>query len=182
MLKDKNSNQTIKYNFELVDEALMTNEYNLIWNDRIITGGYRKDDRCIRCGKNEIESWEHIWICEDNEFSIDEIVQGSIYRFEQQLKTCNQEEDISILRNFNIEFISILESPSIILRGKSRKWELEALWIFIYDEIKNRLSIPRCEEIKRLEEKANIQKLDLKKTRRKCSNVRKINRFNYGRE
>ncbi|UZO04904.1 uncharacterized protein OCT59_025266 [Rhizophagus irregularis] len=146
-----------------------------------------EDDKCIRCGKNEIESWEHIWICEVNEFSIDEIVQEPIYRFEQQLKNCNQDEDINILRNYNIEFISILESPSIILRGKSKKWELirgvynehfnslsnkkeekmliKRLWMFVYDEIKNRLWIPRCEEIKRLEEKANIQKLDLRKKR-----------------
>ncbi|UZO04242.1 uncharacterized protein OCT59_024633 [Rhizophagus irregularis] len=37
--------------------------------------------------------------------------------------------------------------------------------MFTYDEIKNRLWIPLCEEIKRLEEKANIQKLDLRKKR-----------------
>ncbi|PKK65142.1 hypothetical protein RhiirC2_868946 [Rhizophagus irregularis] len=42
---------------------------------------------------------------------------------------------------------------------------IKRLWMFVYDEIKNRLWIPRCEEIKRLEEKANIQKLDLRKKR-----------------
>jgi hypothetical protein len=65
---------------------------------------------------------EHIWICEDNEFSIDEIVQESIYRFEQNLKKCNQNEEVDILRNYNFDFIRILESPSIILRGKNKKW------------------------------------------------------------
>ncbi|PKC01141.1 hypothetical protein RhiirA5_427174 [Rhizophagus irregularis] len=42
IIKDKVLIKTIKYNFELVDEVLVTNEYNLIWNDRIITGGYRE--------------------------------------------------------------------------------------------------------------------------------------------
>ncbi|PKY47335.1 hypothetical protein RhiirA4_462488 [Rhizophagus irregularis] len=82
------------------------------------------------------------------------------------------------------QFLTILESPSIILRGRSRKWELirgifndnfnnisknkedkriiKELWNFIYDEIKSRIWIPRCEEIKRLEEKDEIKKFELK--------------------
>lgn len=42
-------------------------------------------DRCIWCGKKEIEDWEHIWLCEDNEFSIDDIIRESPYRFENKL-------------------------------------------------------------------------------------------------
>ncbi|CAB4443474.1 unnamed protein product [Rhizophagus irregularis] len=40
-------------------------------------------------------------------------------------------------------------------------------WRFIYNEIKDRIWIPRCEEVKRLEEKANITKTDLKKRKNK---------------
>lgn len=105
--------------------------------------------------------------------------------FEQQLKNLNQEENIKIIRNFNIEFLNILESPSVILRGKSRIWKLirgiynnqfnnlfkkkeetnliKRLWRFTYNEIKNQIWIPRCDEIKRLEEKENIKKTDLRK-------------------
>ncbi|PKK64638.1 hypothetical protein RhiirC2_787214 [Rhizophagus irregularis] len=129
-----------------------------------------EDNKCIKCRKNEIEDWEHIWICEDNEFLIDEIIQESIYRFEERLKNDNLDEEISILRNFNVNFISILQSPSEILRGKSRIWELirgvynenfnnlsnkkeersliKKLWIFVYNEIRDRIWIQRCEEIK----------------------------------
>jgi hypothetical protein len=81
-------------------------------------------DKCIRCGKIEIEDWEHIWICEDNEFSIDDIIRESPYKFEQILNDSNQSEELEILRNYNCEFINIIESPSRILLGKSRKWEL----------------------------------------------------------
>ncbi|CAB4439657.1 unnamed protein product [Rhizophagus irregularis] len=263
--------EIIKYNFEIVDDALITNEFNLYWNQRLINGGYRgwrkkvtnviwkneilnsnrlndlfmynhkkefdwqttlefisnriefskrqcggidtyersyriknllkdqptydtlfqrntnkiEDNKCIRCEKKEVENWEHIWICEDNEFNLNEIIYESIHRFEEQLKESNQDENIEILRNYNIEFINILESPSIILRGKSKIWELirsiynnkfndltkkkeeknliKKLWRFTYKEIKNRIWIPRCDEVKRLEEKADIKKADLRK-------------------
>ncbi|EXX73798.1 hypothetical protein GLOIN_2v1771092 [Rhizophagus irregularis DAOM 181602=DAOM 197198] len=273
MLKNKNIINTIKYNFELIDEGLTTNEYNLIWNNRLITGGFRswrksvtnamwkneilnsekledlfmynyrkefdwitslefisnrvefsqrqcgaKDtidrsyriknllkeqptykilykrntnkidtDKCIRCGKKEQEDWEHIWTCEDNEFSIDEIIRESPYKFEKILLESNQSEELDILRNYNCEFINIIESPSNILLGKGRKWEvirgiynnkfndlskekkvkdlIKKLWIFTYEEIKKRIWIPRCEEIKRLEDKAQIKKSDLRRKR-----------------
>ncbi|PKK71333.1 hypothetical protein RhiirC2_778524 [Rhizophagus irregularis] len=40
-VKTKSYTDTIKDEFELIDEALVTNEFNLIWNNRLITGGYR---------------------------------------------------------------------------------------------------------------------------------------------
>ncbi|PKC09158.1 hypothetical protein RhiirA5_375674 [Rhizophagus irregularis] len=202
---------TIKYNFEINNEALLVNEFNLYWNQRLITGGYTRgwrkkvtnaiwknemlnsnrlddlfmynfkkefdwkntlefisnrtefskrqcgdkdtyerfyriknllkeqptyealyqrntnkieDNKCIRCKENEIESWEHIWICNDNESTLNEIIYDSLNLFEQQLKNSNQEENIEILRNFSFDFLNILESPSVVLRGKSRIWEL----------------------------------------------------------
>jgi hypothetical protein len=202
-LKTKSFTDTIRNNFELVDEALVVNEFNLIWNDRIITGSYRAwrkkitnaiwkneilnseklDDlfvynykkefdwittlkfisnrinfssrqcgdkdtknrsyriknmlkelptystlykrntnkivasKCIRCEKEE--DWEHVWICEDNEFSIDEIIQESPYKFELELKAQDKDKDIEILRNYLCDFITLLESPSVILRVKN---------------------------------------------------------------
>lgn len=103
----------------------------------------------------------------------------------------NQNAEIEILRNYNFDFMRILESPSIILLGKNRIWELmrgvynenfnsltskieekaliKRLWNFIYDELKKRIWIPRCEEIKRLEDAENIKKLDLRKKKRVLS-------------
>ncbi|CAB4410360.1 unnamed protein product [Rhizophagus irregularis] len=139
---------------------------------------------CIRCGKIEEEDWEHVWTCEDNEFSIDDVIRESPYKFEKLLEIKNKSNEIAILRNHLCNFLTILESPSIILRGKSRKWELirgifndnfnnltkikeeitviKELWNFIYDEIKERIWIPRCKEVARLEEKENIKKVDLR--------------------
>ncbi|GBC22419.2 hypothetical protein GLOIN_2v1771092 [Rhizophagus irregularis DAOM 181602=DAOM 197198] len=151
MLKNKNVVNTIKYNFELIEEGLINNEYNLIWNNRLITGGFRSWRKAVtnatwkneilnsekledlfmynyrkefdwitslefisnriefsqrQCGakdtidcsyriKNllkeqpQLEDWEHIWICEDNEFSIDEIIRESPYKFEKILTDSN---------------------------------------------------------------------------------------------
>jgi hypothetical protein len=140
----------------------------------------------------------HIWICEDNEVTVDEIIRESPHKFEKILIDSNQNEDLEILRNYNCEFINIIESPSNILIGKSRKWELirgiynnkfndlskektvknliKKLWIFIYEEIKNRIWIPRCEEIKRLEEKEHIKKVDLRRKREEKGDLTKEER------
>jgi hypothetical protein len=125
-----------------------------------------------------------VWTCEGNEFSIDEIILESPYKFEILLENNNREEDIKILRNHLCNFITILEGPSIILLGKTRKWELirgvyndnfnsitnikeekmvlKELWYFIYEELKERIWIPRCKEVARLEDLANIKKPELK--------------------
>jgi hypothetical protein len=133
-----------------------------------------KDEICKRCDKKEIETWEHMWICEDNEATLQEIISESIYKYyEEYLKLHNRKEDIIILRNYNINFVTILEERSDILIGKSRIWELlrgvfnnrfnritnikseakiiKELWNFIYEEFKSRIWMRRCEEITRLE-------------------------------
>jgi hypothetical protein len=48
-------------------------------------------------------------------------------------------------------------------KKKEEKNLIKTLWRFLYNEIKNRIWIPRCKEVKRLEEKANIKKADLRK-------------------
>ncbi|PKC14591.1 kinase-like protein [Rhizophagus irregularis] len=243
ILKGKEIANTIKYTFEIIDEALIINEFNIYWNQRLINGGYRgwrkkitnaiwkneilnsnklndlfmynhkkefdwqttlefvmsnridfskrqcdikdthersyriknilkdqptyeilhqrntnkiADNKCIRCNKNEVENWEHIWVCEDNEFNLNEILHESIYLFEQHLKTNNQDENVDILRNYSIEFLNILEKEKNVIK---------TLWRFMYNEIKNRIWIPRCNEIKRLEEKMKIKKADLRRSK-----------------
>ncbi|RGB35188.1 hypothetical protein C1646_759641 [Rhizophagus diaphanus] len=262
---EKKFNHTI----EIFDQGLLVNEFNLIWNNNVITGGYRKwrkkvsmaiwkneilnsdklndlfmynykrefdwnstlefisnhinftnrqcnaedtrdrsyriknllkelptydilykrrvncinEEKCKRCNK-DIETWEHMWICEDNTATINEIIYESIHKYEENLNTQSRKEDIAILRNHNINFITILEDHSDILVGKSRAWELlrgvfnnrfnkltnikeetkiiKELWNFIYEEFRNRIWLPRCEEITRLERIDGIIKKILK--------------------
>ncbi|GET57754.1 hypothetical protein GLOIN_2v1771092 [Rhizophagus irregularis DAOM 181602=DAOM 197198] len=74
----------------------------------------------------------------------------------------NEEEDWNIFGSAKITNSRLMKFLS---NKKEEKSLIKRLWMFTYDEIKNRLWIPLCEEIKRLEEKANIQKLDLRKKR-----------------
>ncbi|UZO03815.1 uncharacterized protein OCT59_024216 [Rhizophagus irregularis] len=62
MLKNKNVVNTIKYNFELIEEGLINNEYNLIWNNRLITGGFRSWRKAVTNAtwKNEILNSEKL--------------------------------------------------------------------------------------------------------------------------
>ncbi|EXX75023.1 hypothetical protein RhiirA1_464808 [Rhizophagus irregularis] len=263
MLKDKNIVMTIVHKIEIIEEALLVNEYNLIWNKKIVMGGFRKwskkvtdaiwkneilnseklddlfmynfrkefdwqttlefvsnrinftqrqcsqkdtrdrsyriknllkelptydtllkrntnkieNDICKRYMNDKVEDWEHIWICEVNKSTIDEIAQESIYNFEKQLEDKNLQDEIKILRNYNFDFMRILEQTSIVLRGKSRIWEIlrgvynnnfssllfdnllkfviKNLWNFVYEEFRQRIWIPRCDEIKEL----NVKKV-----------------------
>ncbi|PKY49023.1 hypothetical protein RhiirA4_422629 [Rhizophagus irregularis] len=52
-----------------------------------------------------------------------------------------------------------------LTKKKEEEIIIKNLWNFIYEELKTRIWIPRCEEIKRLEEKEGIQKIDLRKKR-----------------
>ncbi|PKC56954.1 hypothetical protein RhiirA1_473237 [Rhizophagus irregularis] len=241
----KGNNIKIKYNFVVNDEALLTNEFNLYWNQRLITRGYRgwwkkvtnaiwknemlnsnriddlfmynfkkeidwkttlefisnrteflkrqcgnkntykrsyriknllkeqptyeillqrntnqiEDNKCIRCNENEIESWEHIWICKDNESNLNEILYESINCFEQQLKNVNQEKDIEVLRNFSIEFLNILENKR---RGNINKTIME---IHLQRDQKSNMDskMRRNQKVKR---KVNIKKADLRKKKK----------------
>lgn len=129
----------------------------------------------------------YIYIYEDNEYTINEIAEESIYWFGKQLEDNNQNEEIEILRKYNFDFIRLLEQPSIVLRGKSRIWEIlrgvyndnfnkltnkkeeliiiKCLWNFIYEEYKKRIWIPRCDRIAEIERKEDIKKLDLRRKR-----------------
>ncbi|PKY60175.1 hypothetical protein RhiirA4_430933 [Rhizophagus irregularis] len=275
-LKDKK----MRYKIEIVENALLINEYNLIWRNHIITGGFRKwrkkvsmaiwkneilnsnklndlfmlnfmkefdwrttlefisnrttftkrqcssidtkersyriknllkdiptydtlykrdvnvleNNTCIRCDTNEEETWDHVWICNDNEATLDEILRESISKFEEYLHKNRRSEDVTILRNYNINFVTILEERSNILIGKSRIWEMlrgvfndrfnhitkvkeelaviKECWNFTYNEYKNRIWLFRCEEVARLEKLKGIQKQDLRKGKRKNQDAR----------
>ncbi|PKY61785.1 hypothetical protein RhiirA4_487262 [Rhizophagus irregularis] len=154
-----------------------------------------ENSMCIRCGKNEEETWDHVWICNDNEANLDEIVRESISKFEEYLNKNGRSEDVTILRDHNINIVTILEERSNILLGKSRIWEMlrgvfndrfnhltkvkeekaiiKECWNFIYNEFKNRIWLIRCEEVARLEKLIGIQKQDLRKKRRKEQDKRK---------
>ncbi|RGB22408.1 hypothetical protein C1646_748526 [Rhizophagus diaphanus] len=159
-----------------VYETLYKRETNMI-----------KDDKCRRCKKNEIESWEHIWVCEDNEKSLEDIAQETIYIFEETLIKKERKIDVEILKKFNNDFVRIILEPSKVLLGKNRLWEvlrgvynnnlndltrikeekslIKELWNFLYNEFKNRIWFQRCKEIARLEKIDSIDKRDLKRKR-----------------
>jgi hypothetical protein len=92
----------------------------------------------------------------------------------------------------------IAEQPSVVLRGKSRIWEIlrgvyndnfnkstnkkeeemviKNLWNFVYEEFKQGIWIPRCDEINEIERKEGIQKTDLRKRKEKSDDDLAINK------
>ncbi|PKC55337.1 hypothetical protein RhiirA1_475782 [Rhizophagus irregularis] len=156
----------MRYKIEIIENALLINEYNLIWKKNIITGGFR--------------NWRK---------------KVSMALWKNEILNSNKLNDLFIL-NFKkefdwrttLEFISNQER-SIVLPGKSRIWEMlrgvfnerfnhltkskeelmiiKECWNFIYKEIKTRIWLIRCEEVARLEKLKGIQKQDLRKKKRR---------------
>ncbi|GES80037.1 hypothetical protein GLOIN_2v1817843 [Rhizophagus clarus] len=79
--------------------------------------------QCPRCEKYE-EDWEHIWICENNEFSIRDIIEEAIYDYETLLKREERTEEVNLIQEYNFNFINILYEKSLILTDRTREWEM----------------------------------------------------------
>uniref|UniRef100_U9SJC9 Uncharacterized protein n=2 Tax=Rhizophagus irregularis TaxID=588596 RepID=U9SJC9_RHIID len=101
-----------------------------------------ENDWCKRCGKEAKEDWEHT--------------------NSRKLIILRGKSKIWVRGVYNEKFNSLTNK-------KEEKVLIKKLWNFTYDEIKKRIWIPRCEEIKRLEDKVNIQKLDLRKKRERLN-------------
>jgi len=95
------------------------------------------DNICPRCDK-EIEDWDHVWVCECNEFTIREIIEQSIVDFEEKLQEVEDVDGIEILRDCNIPFIQCLYEKSQVLLGCTREWEmLKGIYNNAFNEISN---------------------------------------------
>uniref|UniRef100_U9TS70 Uncharacterized protein n=1 Tax=Rhizophagus irregularis (strain DAOM 181602 / DAOM 197198 / MUCL 43194) TaxID=747089 RepID=U9TS70_RHIID len=53
---------------------------------------------------------------------------------------------------------------------------IKNLWNFVYEEFKQRIWIPRCDEINEIERKEGIQKTDLRKRKEKSDDDLAINK------
>ncbi|GBB96289.1 hypothetical protein RclHR1_02720004 [Rhizophagus clarus] len=98
---------------------------------------------CPRC-EDEIETWDHIWTCNQNELNIKDVIENTIIEIEKKYITNGQrheteenisqqkdEDDIKIIfdniETFNeikVEFVLFLDNKSAILPNKKRSWEL----------------------------------------------------------
>ncbi|GBC08449.1 hypothetical protein RclHR1_08110009 [Rhizophagus clarus] len=96
---------------------------------------------CPRCEEDE-ETWKHIWICNQNELNIKDIVENTIIEIEKDINrqlyenednTKEQEDkdnikkkidNIETFNDIKTEFVLFLDSKSAILSNKTRYWEL----------------------------------------------------------
>ncbi|PKC09568.1 hypothetical protein RhiirA5_415501 [Rhizophagus irregularis] len=160
MLKDKNIVMTIVHKIEIIEEALLVNEYNLIWNKKIVMGGFRKWSKKVTDAiwKNEILNSEKL----DDLFMYNfrkNLTGKQLWNLSAiQLEDKNLQDEIKILRNYNFDFMKILEQLQF-----EEKFVIKNLWNFVYEEFRQRIWIPRCDEIKEIERKEDIQKMDLRK-------------------
>jgi hypothetical protein len=135
----------------------------------------------------------HVWICEENEYLVGELIRKVMVEFEKRYNEEGQHEEVQIINDINFEFIQLMDQQSEVLIGKSKEWELlrgvyndklnkilpkleykkmiEKLWIFCYDYIRKNIWQQRCEEVADLENFREINKRDLRKRKRE---VRKL--------
>ncbi|GES79573.1 hypothetical protein GLOIN_2v1835445 [Rhizophagus clarus] len=139
---------------------------------------------CPRCDKEE-ENWEHMWTCSDNEQEIREIVEEAVEIEIKKKKSEKKTDELQIIQDILCPFVDILYDNSNILVKKTREWELlrgifnnrfdlitkkieerliiRQLWETIYDHIKNKIWIKRCNRVNEIEKEKGITKLDKRK-------------------
>jgi hypothetical protein len=76
---------------------------------------------CMRCYNRitqtyEEESWEHVWICNENEFNEVDILYNTLEELENGFKNDDQ-ESYKKLRNMNLDIIKFLTEESKIFKG-----------------------------------------------------------------
>jgi hypothetical protein len=57
----------------------------------------------------------HVWKCERNEVSLEEILYEAIAKYEEILISDDKKEEVEILRDININFYEIMSTQSDIL-------------------------------------------------------------------
>ncbi|PKK59186.1 hypothetical protein RhiirC2_857472 [Rhizophagus irregularis] len=72
---------------------------DVIWKNKILNSE-KLDDLFMYNFRKEFD-WQSTFEFVNNEFTIDEIVQESIYKFEKRLEDDNKNDEIKILRNYN---------------------------------------------------------------------------------
>lgn len=71
----------------------------------------------LNAREKEIDNWDHVWLCEYNEFTIREVIEPAIFEFKEILQEKGDPNDIEILRDCNIQFIQCLQEHSQVLLG-----------------------------------------------------------------
>ncbi|GBB88127.1 hypothetical protein RclHR1_14650002 [Rhizophagus clarus] len=126
-----------------------------------------------------------MWTCSDNEQEIREIVEEAVEIEIKKKKSEKKTDELQIIQDILCPFVDILYDNSNILVKKTREWELlrgifnnrfdlitkkieerliiRQLWETIYDHIKNKIWIKRCNRVNEIEKEKGITKLDKRK-------------------
>ncbi|GBC20331.1 uncharacterized protein OCT59_023410 [Rhizophagus irregularis] len=115
----------------------------------------------LNAREKEIDNWDHVWLCEYNEFTIREVIEPAIFEFKEILQEKGDPNDIEILRDCNIQFIQCLQEHS--QRNEEDNLIIFNLWSYCYDQLKIKVWIKRCEEVTEIEQKKGISRMDKRK-------------------
>ncbi|PKB99523.1 hypothetical protein RhiirA5_429552 [Rhizophagus irregularis] len=105
----------------------------------------------------DIEDWDHVWVCEANEFEVEEIIRNSIHEFNDGSKiTCSNRKEKGLGTIYNDNFNKITNK-------KEHNLDLKNLWNFCYDKVRSKVWLKRCEFFAELEKERGLEKKDLRK-------------------
>ncbi|GBC18116.2 uncharacterized protein OCT59_002407 [Rhizophagus irregularis] len=119
----------------------------------------------------DIEDWDHVWVCEANEFEVEEIIRNSIHEFKK-------EKGLRTIYNDNFNKIT---------NKKEHNLDLKNLWNFCYDKVRSKVWLKRCEFVAELEKERGLEKRDLRKrkeipTKDKDDDTESDNKYKKGKK
>ncbi|PKY33618.1 hypothetical protein RhiirB3_452668 [Rhizophagus irregularis] len=148
--------------------------------------GHILTDVCLRC-ESEVEDWEHIWICDDNDKSEYEILLDTFITTEEKLKDLDKEKYKSRERNgkffkYSIQYINNRKSITNygireltkgifnnelykLCNSKQERQLLEEIWENCYLNIRSGIWLQRCEKANEIDKRKGVTKNDKKRKR-----------------
>jgi hypothetical protein len=167
-----------------------------------------KSPYCVRCYSNitqiyEIENWDHIWCCCENETTETEIIYRTLEELEDQYKGEDAKMYI-ILRKLNLEITKFLTGISRIFKGFKRIREvtrglvnrnlhnigvtkeerklIDIIFEKIYFNIRNFIWLKRCDMVIEWEKSQNIKNSSKRNYKEAVLNDQNINNQNENRK
>ncbi|PKC67382.1 hypothetical protein RhiirA1_458509 [Rhizophagus irregularis] len=111
-------------------------------------------DLCPRC-EIDVEDWEHVWSCNDNEKSEYDVLIKTLIVLEKKFKDSGDEERYKIVKTLAKEIVIFMTTPFnvLILGGQTDIW------------------LERCSKISEIEKGKGVTMVDKKRKREDQSDV-----------
>ncbi|PKK72115.1 hypothetical protein RhiirC2_777561 [Rhizophagus irregularis] len=128
-------------------------------------------DLCPRC-EIDVEDWEHVWSCNDNEKSEYDVLIKTLIVLEKKFKDSGDEKRYKIVKTLAKEIVIFMTTPFnvLILGGHGTSISRRNLGKLLFN-IRTDIWLEKCSKISEIEKGKGVTMVDKKRKREDQSDV-----------